>query len=90
MKIRPIDFTRLESLLKPTIEKFPLEKTQADYTTRGLSETRLVWDYLHATVDRERLTNIENYLFLRSLSDYLTDTQLETALRKIILKKEQP
>jgi hypothetical protein len=86
MKIIQADYKRLEPILQKTLEKFPLDHTQADYKKRGLSETRLLFDYLHASVDRERLENVENYLFLRSLYDYLTDDNIETALRRIILK----
>ena len=85
MKIRPEDYKRLETLVNATLEKFPLEKTQADYQARGLSQTRLVWDYFHATVQRLQITDGESYVWMRGIYDYLNDNHIETALKRIIL-----
>ena len=85
MKITTQDYARVEKLIRGTLEKFPLEKTQADYKTRNLSDTRLVWDYWHATLQRLQVTDVEQYLYLRGLHDYLDDSHIETALRAILV-----
>jgi hypothetical protein len=89
MKIIPQDYTRLEELINVTIkEVLPKIKVPAGHE---LNETQHIWNVWHITVERARIYpgGTEDYLFLRSLHDYLNDSHIETALRKIILKAER-
>lgn len=83
MKIREDDYKRLEKLVKDVFILHPTAKVI--YAEKGLSETRLVWDIYHHTTDTaQREGRVEDYLFLRSLYDYLNDNHLTTALKAII------
>lgn len=83
MKIRQADYIRLETLLKTFRQDYHI-KPHADYP--NMTQTRYVWDIFHACMDScQNARKVEDYLFLRSLWDYLNDTHIETALKRILL-----
>lgn len=73
MKITQTDYRILKSALQPVLDQHP---TIVDtYRSMELSDQRCVWDLLAAS----RLNTTWLY-------DYLNDSHIETALRRIILK----
>ena len=82
MKINRPDFERLAKLINATLEKNPTAREQ--YKQKGLSATRFLWDTWHYTVSINQRENVEDYLWLRGLQDYLNDNHLETALKNIV------
>lgn len=82
LKISTSDFERLKTLILKTLESYP--SAQAAYKVKGHTHIRFLWDTWHATVDINRIVRVEDYLWLRGLHDYLNDSHIESALKKII------
>lgn len=80
MKIRQDDYTRLSELILHVINH---NKIQAK-TNYNITMTRYIWDIFHTTCDYYQYKNISDYLFIRRLYDYLNDSHMNTALKKIL------
>ena len=82
MKIRKDDYKKLSELINNTMDNFNI-KAHKDYPAASL--TRYLWDIKWTAQDHFQHTNdVKNYLFMRSLSDYLNDDHITTALKHII------
>lgn len=71
LKIQPADFAALRAAVQKVLTANP--GSRADYTARRLSAERFRWDVLHAS----------GYS-TAPLYRYLTDAQIDTALRAIV------
>jgi DNA-binding FadR family transcriptional regulator len=91
MKITKEDYEHLEALIQEELKILPLEQGQVG--GGAWSETRLIWDYywraFHTALGRQQTQHPADYEFFRTLSEYLADSHIETALRKIILGKKE-
>jgi hypothetical protein len=82
MKIRQSDYDKLQALLQETVKRYAINP----YSSYSMTQTRYVWDIFHVTMDyMQTLGRINDYLFMRSLHDYLTDNHIETALKRILI-----
>ena len=82
MKITETDFTRLQFAVKHFAETRHLQPRK-NYP--GMTVTRYIFDVFHGMIDAcQAERRIEDYLFLRSLYDYLEDSHLETAMKKAL------
>lgn len=80
MKIRQSDYDKLQALLQETKQEYKVH-SRDDYM---LSATKYAWELFHITMDRLQFSGrISDYLFMRSLHYYLTDSHIETALKRI-------
>src|SRR5690349_12292717 len=82
MKIQEADYERLARMVNATLEKNPQAK--AGYIAKGLSFARFAWDTFHVASDTAMRERVEDYLWIRGLSDKLDDVHIETALKDII------
>jgi hypothetical protein len=71
MKIKPVDYSILYNRLSPYMS----QKDYRYYERIGLTLTRYVWDVLHSAGN--------NIIQELHLYDYLNDTHITTALKRI-------
>lgn len=74
MKMKPEDYSRLETAISKVLSSH--DATLQDYLDAGLTPKRFRWDALWRAV---RL----NWFDFGQMYDYLNDTHIDTALRKI-------
>ena len=82
MKITQDDYTRFERLIHATLDRYP--NIESKYSEAGKSKTRFYFDTFHVTTDYLQLHDVESYLFMRGLYDYLQDDNLETTLKHAV------
>lgn len=75
MKMRPEHYQTLRAGVRAVLDRNP--NYRENYTGRGWSDTRLVFDAFHASKPDYKV-----------LYDYLTDSHIETALRSILREYE--
>ena len=81
MKMTHEDFIRTQNLITSYVKDHNI-MPRSEYP--GMNLTRYCWDIFHGTLDRLQYKSVSDYLFLRSLYDYLKDDHIDTALRKIL------
>lgn len=79
MKMTKQHFEELTQVIKATLSEHP--DIRKIYIKKGLSETRLAWDILHAS----RFSDIAGTEYVcKTYYSYLNDSHITTALLKII------
>jgi len=89
MKMNHYDFTELQAQICRALKnkKINFKKVKADYASEGFSDMRFRWDLLHFAA-----INVTKFRYITSIGkgmqinlyDYLNDSHIDTALRKIV------
>ena len=82
MKITIQDYNKLKSIIQKTVTENG-GKIAIDLYHEDNTETRKLFDLFYLAMDTITIKDSQEHLFMRMLSDYLDDNNIETAMRRI-------